>query len=204
MLKKFCGALVLISLILCGCGKKQEVTNDTLTSIRQKDMLTVGVKVDTPPFGYLDKDGNNIGFDIDLARFVAKKILGDPNKVTFVPVNATNRIMKLALNECGINSLDDKLEGTLAVAFSYNSEIDAAKAMKSCVDAEQIKFKFGLIGTQTIDEAGLKALANLPSKDILVAQLLGLLNGPATGLVSVLNGPIRGLAVALNAIATKN
>ena len=115
-----------------------------------------------------------------------------------------NRIMKLALNECGINSLDDKLEGTLAVAFSYNSEIDAAKAMKSCVDAEQIKFKFGLIGTQTIDEAGLKALANLPSKDILVAQLLGLLNGPATGLVSVLNGPIRGLAVALNDIATKN
>ena len=99
MLKKFCGTLVLISLILCGCGKKQEVTNDALTSIRQKDMLTVGVKVDTPPFGYLDKDGNNIGFDIDLARFVAKKILGDPNKVTFVPVNATNRIMKLASAE---------------------------------------------------------------------------------------------------------
>ena len=99
MLKKFCGALVLISLILCGCGKKQEVTNDTLTAIHQKDMLTVGVKVDTPPFGYLDKDGNNIGFDIDLARFVAKKILGDPNKVTFVPVNATNRIMKLASAE---------------------------------------------------------------------------------------------------------
>ena len=115
-----------------------------------------------------------------------------------------NRLVKLALDELKITCLDGKLEGTLAVAFSYNSEIDAAKAMKSCVDAEQIKFKFGLIGTQTIDEAGLKALANLPSKDILVAQLLGLLNGPATGLVSVLNGPIRGLAVALNAIATKN
>ena len=99
MIKKLCGALLLLSLVLCGCGKKQEVTNDTLTSIRQKDILTVGVKVDTPPFGYLNKKGNNIGFDIDLARFVAKKILGDPDKIAFVPVNTTNRIMKLTSGE---------------------------------------------------------------------------------------------------------
>ncbi len=115
-----------------------------------------------------------------------------------------NRIMKISLDAFDIHSLDDKLEGTLAVAFSYNSEIDAAKAMKEAVDDSKISLKFGLIGKNFIDEAGLKALANLPSKEILVAQLLGLLNGPATGLVSVLNGPIRGLAVALNAIATKN
>ncbi len=99
MIKRFCGALLITCLLLCGCGKKQEVANDTLTSIKQKEMLTVGVKVDTPPFGYLDKYGNNIGFDIDLARFVAKKILGDESKVKFVPVNTTNRIMKLASSE---------------------------------------------------------------------------------------------------------
>ena len=115
-----------------------------------------------------------------------------------------NRIMKKALNECGIDCFDDKLEGTLAVAFSYNSEIDAAKSMKAAADAQKVKFKFGLIGKNFIDEAELKALAELPSKEILVAKLLSVLNGPATGLVSVLNGPIRGLAVALNAIATKN
>ena len=41
-----------------------------------------------------------------------------------------NRIFKLALNNCGIHDFDDKLEGTLAVAFSFNSEIDAAKILK--------------------------------------------------------------------------
>ena len=114
-----------------------------------------------------------------------------------------NRLMKIALDDLGIKCLDDKLEGTLAVAFSYNSEIDAAKALKQFADKSKVSLKFGLIGTNFIDTAELKALAELPSKEILVAKLLSILNAPATGLVSVLNGPIRSLAYALNAIASK-
>jgi len=115
-----------------------------------------------------------------------------------------NRLMKIALDGCKIDCLDDKLEGTLAVAFSYNSEIDAAKALKKYADTAKISLKFGVIGANFMDQAELKALAELPSKEILVAKLLGMLNAPATGLVSVLNGPIRSLAFALNAIANKN
>lgn len=115
-----------------------------------------------------------------------------------------NRLMKIALDGCNIDCLDDKLEGTLAVAFSYNSEIDAAKVLKKYADKSKISLKFGLIGNNFVDTAELKALAELPSKDVLVAQLLSVLNAPATGLVSVLNGPIRSLAYALNAIANKN
>ena len=115
-----------------------------------------------------------------------------------------NRLMKIALNNCGIRCLDDKLEGTLAVAFSYNSEIDAAKVLKKFADKSKVKFMFGLLNNNFIDTAELKALADLPSKEILVAKLLSVLNAPATGLVSVLNGPIRSLAYALNAIASKN
>lgn len=115
-----------------------------------------------------------------------------------------NRLMKIALDDLKINCLDDKLEGTLAVAFSYNSEIDAAKALKKFADNSKVTFKFGLLGSNFMDEAELKALAELPSKEILVAKLLSILNAPATGLVSVLNGPIRSLAYALNAIASKN
>lgn len=115
-----------------------------------------------------------------------------------------NRLMKIALDGCKINCLDDKLEGTLAVAFSYNSEIDAAKVLKKYADKSKISLKFGLIGTNFMDTAELKALADLPSKEILVAKLLGTLNAPATRLVSVLNGPIRSLTIALNAIASKN
>jgi len=115
-----------------------------------------------------------------------------------------NRLMKIALDGCKINCLDDKLEGTLAVAISYNSEIDAAKVLKKYADKSKIALKFGLIGTHFMDTAELKALADLPSKEILVAKLLGMLNAPATRLVSVLNGPIRSLTIALNAIASKN
>ena len=112
-----------------------------------------------------------------------------------------NRLMKIALDNCGIDCLDDKLEGTLAVAFSYDSEIDAAKVLKKFADNEKVKLQFGLVNKQFADVAELKALAELPSKEILVAKLLGMLNAPATGLVSVLNGPIRSLAYALNAVA---
>jgi len=115
-----------------------------------------------------------------------------------------NRIFKLALNNCGIHDFDDKLEGTLAVAFSFNSEIDAAKILKEFASKSSIQMKFGLLGKNYVDEAGIKALASLPSKEVLVAKLLGMLNAPITQLCSVLNGPIRGLTVALNAVATKN
>lgn len=99
MIKKFCSVLLLTWILLCGCGKKEEVINDTLTAIKQKDILVVGVKTDTPPFGYLDKNGKNIGFDIELARLIAQRILGDPAKVSFVPVSPANRIMKLTSGE---------------------------------------------------------------------------------------------------------
>ena len=51
-----------------------------------------------------------------------------------------------------------------------------------------------------LDAAGVERLASLPSKEVLIAQVLGGLNAPISGLVTVLNGNIRGLAVALNAI----
>ena len=115
-----------------------------------------------------------------------------------------NRIFKLALNNCGIHDFDDKLEGTLAVAFSFNSEIDAAKILKEFAGKTSLQLKFGLLGKNYVDEAGIKELADLPSKEVLVAKLLGMLNAPMTQLCSVLNGPVRGLTVALNAVATKN
>ena len=68
MLKRFYGLLLLICIALCGCSKKEPELVDTLSQIIQKDVITVGVKTDAPPFGYLDKDGKNIGFDVDLRK----------------------------------------------------------------------------------------------------------------------------------------
>ena len=49
----------------------------------------------------------------------------------------------------------------------------------------------------------IEALAKLPSKEVLIAKLLGTLNAPVSALARVLNAPVQGLAIALNAVATK-
>ena len=68
---------------------------------------------------------------------------------------------------------------------------------------KKLSIKFGLLNGQCVDGKEIEALAKLPSKDVLVAKLLGTLLGPVTGLARVLNAPTQGLAIALNAIATK-
>ncbi len=97
-MKKIVLALLFLCLICCSCGKKS-VINDDLTTITQRDRLIVGIRNDAPPFGFKDKKGFTVGYDADLARLIAKGILGDEKKVEFVPVTASNRIMKLNSGE---------------------------------------------------------------------------------------------------------
>ena len=68
----------------------------------------------------------------------------------------------------------------------------------------QITMKFGLLDKAYVDDTALKALANLPSKEVLIAKLLGLLQAPARNLCYCLNGTVTGLVRCLNGIATKN
>lgn len=115
-----------------------------------------------------------------------------------------NRLMLLALNELGIKGAEDYLQGTTAVAFSYDDEVAGAKI--ACQTAEKTKkltVKFGLLNGNFVEGKQIEALAKLPSKEVLIATLLGTLNGPASALCRVLNAPVQGLAIALNAIASK-
>ena len=97
-MKKIFLVILLLCFILCGCGKK-EPKPDVLSNIYKRDKIIVGVRTDAAPFGYKDKKGNLVGFDIDLAKYIAKSLLGSETKVEFVPVTASNRIMKLASGE---------------------------------------------------------------------------------------------------------
>ena len=63
--------------------------------------------------------------------------------------------------------------------------------------------KFGILNGARVDAKNIEALATLPSKEELIAKLLGTLNNTASSLCRVLSAPSRGLVVALNAIATK-
>ncbi len=96
MFKKIFSLLMLVMLVCCGCGKKQDepMAND-LNTIMERDRLVVGVKTDTYPFGYMDEKGHFAGYDASLGRLIARGILGSDKKVKFVPVTASDRMMKL-------------------------------------------------------------------------------------------------------------
>ncbi|MBR1424301.1 transporter substrate-binding domain-containing protein [bacterium] len=98
MLKKLVILFCLILFVCTGCGKKEETVND-LETILGRGSLIVGVKTDTYPFGYTNAKGDYLGYDVELAKLIAKGLLGDENKVKFVPVSAYDRIMKLESND---------------------------------------------------------------------------------------------------------
>lgn len=94
MKNKILGLLILCLVFVTGCTQKED-SMDTLDKIQQRGKLVVGVKFDTKPFGYLDERGQLVGFDIDLAKYIAKSILGDEDKVEFKQVTPSNRILAL-------------------------------------------------------------------------------------------------------------
>ena len=87
-------AIFITSIIISGCGKKQQPM-DLYDMVLDRGKIVVGVKDDAKPFGFLNEENQYTGFDIDLAKLIAKNIFGDENAVEFVPVNASNRIMLL-------------------------------------------------------------------------------------------------------------
>lgn len=102
MFRKLLVFLFALMLLTSGCGKKEQPLPDDLQTIKTRDKLIVGVRDDTKPFGYRDKNGNLIGFDIDLSKMIAEYLLGDPSKVDFVVVQADDRISKLNTKEVDI------------------------------------------------------------------------------------------------------
>jgi ABC-type amino acid transport substrate-binding protein len=66
-----------------------------LEAAKARGTLVVGVRTDFPPLGYLDGNGKNAGFEVDLARYLARQLLGDEGKLRLVPVVAGGRITAL-------------------------------------------------------------------------------------------------------------
>ena len=101
-MKKIFLLLLVLCLFFCGCGKKNTEPANDLETIMKRGHIIVGVRDDTAPFGFKDEKGNYTGFDIDLAKTIAQAIFGDENKISFVPVTASNRISILNSGEVDI------------------------------------------------------------------------------------------------------
>lgn len=115
-----------------------------------------------------------------------------------------NTLLSRAFKDAGIEGLDECLNGTTAIAYSENGYTEAPKILSDYAkDNENFQVKAGFIDGGAVDTKSIDALAKLPSKEVLLAQVLGGLNGPIQGFANVLNGTMRGLVIALNAIAEK-
>ncbi len=86
--------IICLCTFLCACNAEKK-PKTLMEKVIKNDKIIVGVKYDAKPFGYKDKNGELQGFDVDLAKKIAKSILGDENKVEFVQVTPSNRIITL-------------------------------------------------------------------------------------------------------------
>ncbi len=81
------------TLVLGGSVPARAADDNSLDAIKKRGTIKIGVKYDAPPFGSLSPQTNQVtGFDVDIARAIAKKIFGSPDKVELVQVKSDNRI----------------------------------------------------------------------------------------------------------------
>jgi large subunit ribosomal protein L10 len=126
-----------------------------------------------------------------------------------VPVGAEmhvvkNSFLKRAMADSGFPDVGEKLTGQTAVVTGEKDVAPVAKILKAfAAEFKTTALKIGLIDRAIVSTAEVEQLADLPSREVLLGQLLGLLLAPATRLVRVLNEPASAFARLLNARANK-
>ena len=114
---------------------------------------------------------------------------------------AKNRLAKLALKDTDYAGLEEYLSGPTALGYSE----DPVAAAKAVVDfaktTDKLEIVGGSMGATVFDEAGVKALASMPSLDELRGKIVGLVNAPATKVVQLVNAPASKLARVFGAYA---
>ena len=116
-----------------------------------------------------------------------------------------NTLARFAVKNAGMEELTDVLKGTTSIALCNDDPVAAARVVsefsKKMAAQEKFTVKAGFVDGKVIDPAGVKALADLPSREVLVATVLGTLIAPIRGLATVLDANISGLARVMQAIA---
>jgi large subunit ribosomal protein L10 len=115
-----------------------------------------------------------------------------------------NRLLKLASNETQTACIKEYLKGPCALAITYDDVVGAAKLLvEKDKKLEKLKLKMGQVGGKAINVDQIKRLAELPSREVLLSQLLSAMQGVPTSLVRALNGVVLNLLYVLKSIETQ-
>ena len=133
------------------------------------------------------------------------RIRGELRKIGTEFQVVKNRLLKLASQDTGSESIRDQFVGPCALAITYDDIVAPAKTlMDLSKDIAKLEVKGGQISGKPLDIAAIKRLAQLPGRDQLIAQALSAMQAIPASLVRVLNGVILNLMYVLKAIeATK-
>lgn len=113
-----------------------------------------------------------------------------------------NTLALIALKDSPIINMKEQFTGPTAIAFNKSDAVNLAKALtKFAKDVPAVTFKGALLNGQVVPASEIQNIANLPSREELVAKLLFLMQSPIRGLVTVLQANIRNLAVVIDQIA---
>lgn len=114
-----------------------------------------------------------------------------------------NTMTRIAAQEVGIEGLDVYLEGPTAIAMSEVDPVAPARIISDFIKENKLKsleVKAGLLEGKVIDADGVKALADLPSREVLLSKVLAGMQSPIVGFVNVLQGSLRKFVYALEAV----
>ena len=116
-----------------------------------------------------------------------------------------NTLARRAAEGTSMTATQDAFQGPIAVTFGYADPVAPAKILKEFVDkrTEKIRVKIGVVEGQVLDAVGLKRVASLPKKEVLIADLMSRMQSPMSGLVGGLQGILRKFVYVLSAIEKK-
>lgn len=113
-----------------------------------------------------------------------------------------NTLVELALKELDMPELGEVLAGPSAFVFAAGDPVASAKALKDFAKSnENLVIKGGIMDGQAVDAAAVEQIASLPSREELIAKMLGSMQNPLVKTVRVLNGPMEAFARCVSAIA---
>lgn len=112
-----------------------------------------------------------------------------------------NTLTILAAKEEGLDSMIPLLSGPTAIAFGYDDPVAPAKVLSEFAKTNKVlEIKGGILEGKLLDAAGVQALADLPSREVLLAMVCRGMQAPIAGMVNVLQGNIRNFVYALEAV----
>ena len=112
-----------------------------------------------------------------------------------------NTMFRFALQEAGYENISSQISGPNAVVFSQDDPVGPAKIIFDFAKKnKELDIKLGILDGQLLTPDGLRDLSQLPSREVLLAQVIGTMQAPITAFVRVLNANLTGLVRALDGI----